>query len=59
MTFALADALCWLLAARQQVLDVMELEQKGPENPLVAEGLEGTVTFLQRPVPRSGGSRRR
>src|SRR5208337_3896854 len=46
VTFALADALCWLLAARQQVLDVLELEQKGPENPLVAEGLAGTVQFF-------------
>jgi alkylation response protein AidB-like acyl-CoA dehydrogenase len=45
VTFALADALCWLLAARQQVLDVLELEQKGPENPLVAEGLASTVQF--------------
>ena len=44
VTFALADALCWLLAARQQVLDVMELEQKGPENPVVAEGLAGTCS---------------
>ena len=46
MTFPLADALCWLLAARQQVLDVMELEQKGPENPVVAEGLAGTLQFF-------------
>ena len=46
VTFALADALCWLLASRQQILDVIELEQRGPENPVVAEGLEGTVQFL-------------
>ncbi len=46
VTFALADALCWLLAARQQVLDVIELEQKGPENPVVAEGLAGSVQFF-------------
>ncbi len=46
VTFALADALCWLLASRQQILDVLELEAKGPENPIVAEGLEGTVQFL-------------
>ena len=26
VTFALADALCWLLAARCQILDVLELE---------------------------------
>jgi len=46
VTFALADALCWLLASRQQILDVIELEDRGPENPALAEGLEGTVQFL-------------
>jgi alkylation response protein AidB-like acyl-CoA dehydrogenase len=46
VTFALADALCWLLSARTLILDVMELEQKGPQNPVVAEGLAGTVQFL-------------
>jgi alkylation response protein AidB-like acyl-CoA dehydrogenase len=46
VTFALADALCWLLSARALILDVMELEQKGPQNPVVAEGLAGTVQFL-------------
>ncbi len=46
VTFPLADALCWLLASRQQILDVVELETCGPENPVVAEGLEGTVGFL-------------
>ena len=46
VTFALADALCWLLAVRYQILDVLELEAKGPENPAVAEGLVGLVSFL-------------
>jgi len=46
VTFPLADALCWLLAARQFILDVAELELKGPRNPAVAEGLDGTVDFL-------------
>ena len=46
VTFPLADALCWLLGARQQILDVIELETKGPENPAVAEGLAGMVNFL-------------
>jgi alkylation response protein AidB-like acyl-CoA dehydrogenase len=46
VTFPLTDALCWLLAARQFLLDVAELEDKGPRNPAVAEGLDGTVTFL-------------
>jgi hypothetical protein len=42
----MADALCWLLASRHQILDVLELEAKGPENPVVAEGLQGTLNFL-------------
>jgi len=31
VTFPLADALCWLLASRCQILDVLELEAKGGE----------------------------
>jgi hypothetical protein len=46
VTFPLADALCWLLAARQFILDVIELEQKGPANPALAEGLPGFVSFF-------------
>ncbi len=46
VTFALADALCWLLASRYQILDVLELEAQGPNDPVVAEGLDGTVQFL-------------
>ena len=46
VTFPLADALCWLLASRQQILDVLELEAKGPDNPVVGEGLAGLVSFL-------------
>jgi alkylation response protein AidB-like acyl-CoA dehydrogenase len=46
VTFPLADALCWLLAARQFILDVAELEEKGPRNPAVAEGLDGLVAFF-------------
>lgn len=46
VTFPLADALCWLLAARQMVLDVLELEAKGTANPALADGLAGTVSFL-------------
>ena len=46
MTFPLADALCWLLASRCQILDVLELEKKGPENATVAEGLPGLLAFL-------------
>ena len=38
--------MCWILGARQQILDVVELELKGPMNPVVNEGLAGTVAFL-------------
>lgn len=46
VTFPLADALCWLLASHQQILDVCELNLKGADNPALAEGLAGTVNFL-------------
>ncbi len=46
VTFPMADALCWLVASRAQILDVLELESKGPADPVAAEGLEGTVAFL-------------
>lgn len=46
VTFPLADALCWLLASRHQILDVLELEQRGTADPSVADGLGGTVQFL-------------
>ncbi len=45
VSFPLADALGWLLAARQLIVDVLELEKKGPENPVTAEGLEGLMQF--------------
>ncbi len=45
VSFPLADALCWLLAARYLILDVLELEDKGPGNPVVAEGLPGLLAF--------------
>ena len=46
VTFPLADALCWLLSSRCQILDALELEKKGPENPTVAEGLPGLLAFM-------------
>jgi alkylation response protein AidB-like acyl-CoA dehydrogenase len=46
VTFPLADALCWLLAARCQILDVLRLRKQGAEDPSVAEGLNGLVNFL-------------
>jgi len=46
VTFPLADALCWLLAARQFILDLIELETKSAENPSLTDGLAGTVAFF-------------
>ncbi len=46
VTFPLADALCWLLAARLMILDVLKLEEDGPANPTVAEGLPGLLNFM-------------
>ena len=46
MTFALADALSWLVASRAQILDVLELESRGASDPEAAEGLAGTVQIL-------------
>ena len=45
LTFALSDALCWLLASRSLILDSLELKRKGPEHPVLAEGIEGLLTF--------------
>ena len=46
VTFPLADALCWLLASRSQILDVLELEHKGPATPALADALPGLLAFL-------------
>ncbi len=46
VTFPLTDALCWLIAARQQILDAVELATVGADDPSVAEELPGTLAFL-------------
>ena len=46
VTFPVADALCWLLAARCQILDVLELERHGAQDASVEEGLPGLVNFM-------------
>lgn len=46
VTFPMADALAWLVATRQQILDILALESKGGADPSLAEGLAGTVAFL-------------
>ena len=46
VTFPLADALCWLLASRYLILDLLELENRGADIPTLAEGLPGLLQFL-------------
>ena len=46
VTFPLADALCWLLASRYQILDVLELERRAAEDGSIADDSAGTVNFL-------------
>ena len=46
VTFPMADALCWLLAVRFQILDTLRLAGKGPEVPTLAEGLAGFVNVF-------------
>jgi hypothetical protein len=46
VTFPLADALCWLLASKYQISDLLELKEKGPLNPSLSEGLEGAINFF-------------
>lgn len=46
VTFPMADALCWLLAARCQIVDTLRLAQEGGQNPNLAEGLDGMVGFF-------------
>lgn len=47
VTFPLADALCWLLASRQLILDSIELEEKGAEQDSLSEGLPGLTQFYR------------
>jgi alkylation response protein AidB-like acyl-CoA dehydrogenase len=46
VTFPMADALCWLLASRYQIMDVIELEERGAENASLAEALAGFAAFF-------------
>jgi len=46
VTFPLADVLCWILAARHFIVDVLELESQGPSQPTVAPGLPGLMQFM-------------
>jgi alkylation response protein AidB-like acyl-CoA dehydrogenase len=46
VTFPMADALCWILASRYQILDVLELDARGGEHPTLADALAGYVDFF-------------
>lgn len=46
VTFPLADALCWLVAARCQILDLLRLQSRGSEDASLAEALPGIVNFF-------------
>jgi alkylation response protein AidB-like acyl-CoA dehydrogenase len=46
VTFPMADALCWLLASRCQIMDVLELEERGACDAVLSEILPGTVQFM-------------
>jgi alkylation response protein AidB-like acyl-CoA dehydrogenase len=46
VTFPLADVLCWLVAARCQILDVLRLQREGAQDASIAEGLAGLINFL-------------
>ena len=45
VTFPMADALCWLLAARQLILDVLRLEQEGASHPVLAADIDAYTGF--------------
>lgn len=45
VTYPLADALAWLVASYHLVLDILELVKHGPENPALAEGIDGLINF--------------
>ncbi len=46
VVFPLADALSWLLASRYQILDTIELEEKGRDVPTLEEGYASFVRFF-------------
>ncbi|HSH09274.1 MAG TPA: acyl-CoA dehydrogenase family protein, partial [Oceanipulchritudo sp.] len=46
VTFPLADSVCWLLACRCQLQDLLELKKSGPTNAVVAENLSDYLAFF-------------
>jgi hypothetical protein len=51
VTFPLADALCWLIAARCFIQDLLELEEKGPANPVGGGSAARHPAISHGPVP--------
>lgn len=47
VTFAMADALGWILGPYYLATDVMELIEKGPMSPTLAEGLDDLTAFYK------------
>lgn len=45
VTFPLTDALCWLLAARQFILDTLQIGEHSVMNPTLADSLSGFTSF--------------
>ncbi len=46
VSYPMADAFCWIAASRSLIMDTLELIEKGPANPTLAEGLSGFVSFF-------------
>lgn len=47
VTFPMADALGWILGPYYMATDIMELMEKGPMSPTLAEGLDDLVAFYK------------
>jgi hypothetical protein len=45
VTFPMADAISWLVSARSLLMDVKEIKDSGPTNPVLAENLDGILDF--------------
>ena len=45
VSFPMADAICWLMAAHRMLLDVEELSSNGRNLPTLAEGIDGLTDF--------------
>lgn len=48
VTFPFMDTLCWLIASRYFALDIVELKEKSPLNPVLAENIEAYISFYEK-----------